>query len=300
VSQVATVHRLAVIEMAQSSGIALTPIEGRSPWRATTVGLGELIAAVSDHGIETALIGLGGSATHDLALGALHALGFTFLDANNHPLAQAPTPERWPSIASIVPPPDRRWPAIRIACDVENPLLGPEGAAAVFGPQKGLSEQDYGRLEELTERLARLLCQATGKPETLLDVPGTGAAGGCALGLMAALDGQIVSGYDLVGDWIQLAPKLDQADAVITGEGRFDKSSLQGKGPGQLAKAAHEKGIPVYILAGSIEEGVEERISPGACRQISPPELPLEEALAATADNLRKAVANLDIAETRD
>lgn len=286
------VHRIAIIELAESSGISLTPVHDRSPWATTTAGLGEVIQAAIAEGAQSAIIGLGGSATHDLALGALWKLGYRFIDETGKELKGPPVPDTWPEIAKIVSPETSLPPEfeIRLACDVENPLLGPSGAAAVFGPQKGLEPDRYDELESATERIAHLLCDACGKPYSLMDVVGAGAAGGAAFGLQAGLQARIVPGYELVKNWIGLEPKFARAELIITGEGRFDASSLQGKGPGALALEAVANGKGVRIMAGSLGDLPDCRFDPESLIAISPPDLPIEEALKTTRENLQKAI----------
>lgn len=280
---------LAIVEFAQSSGIALVPAAQRSPWTTTSYGLGQCIAHAQQQGAEAILIGLGGSATNDLALGSLQALGYQFLDANRNPIADAVTPEKWKAIASIQPL-DTAFPLpVRIACDVENPLLGPNGATAIFGPQKGLLPADYSKLESEMKRLATSLCLALETEIQTMDTPGAGAAGGAAFGLMTGLGGKLVPGAELVFEWSSLHHKLADADLVITGEGRFDASSLQGKGPGALAKLCIHQGKDLLVLAGSVGALPEPAIA-ALAHAISPPNLSLPEALAATESNLRRAI----------
>ena len=286
--------RVAIIEMAQSSGIALLSHKERTPWKTTTFGLGELMKAGAEKGAEATVIGLGGSATHDLGLGALQALGFNFLDKNGSPLSAFPSPEAWPSIESIRVPSESRLQnlQIRIACDVENPLLGKNGAAAIFGPQKGLKPEDYDRLESLTERTARLLCETMNADSaTAMSSPGAGAAGGTALGLNVALGGVIVPGFELVKKWIGLEEKLNAVDQVLTGEGRFDRSSFQGKGPGSLVRDALALGKKVHVFAGSVDSSIEQDSDTFFINAISPENMPLTEALRNTKSLLAESVS---------
>ncbi|MCH6257315.1 glycerate kinase [Puniceicoccaceae bacterium K14] len=277
---------IAVIEMAQSSGIALVPNEKRSPWKATTYGLGELINFATEKGAQACVVGLGGSATHDLALGALASLGYEFKDAGGNRIENIPYPKYWNQIQAIVPPKSQAEMQIRIACDVENPLLGSQGAAAIFGPQKGMLPADYQTLEDETARMAQLVLNSKGQDTSPLSSPGTGAAGGAAFGLMVGLSGKIVSGFTLVKDWIGLEQKLQTADLVITGEGRFDASSLQGKGPGSLVKEASTLGKKSYVFAGSLGEIDPKRIPLATLVAISPQEMELAEAIKQTKSNL--------------
>ena len=286
------IEKVAIIEMAESSGIALTPIEGRSPWEVTTAGLGELVKVAQKKGAHGAIIGLGGSATHDLALGALWKLGYRFDDENGDEIDEAPVPRIWPQIARISLPCCELLSSFetRLACDVDNPLLGSRGAAAIFGPQKGLTEDRLQELESETERLANLLVATEGTHAAFPDNKGAGAAGGAAFGLKAGLGARIVSGYNLVKAWISLDEKFSQADWVITGEGRFDESSLHGKGPGALSLEAIDKGKRLSVMAGSIGRIPECPIPQRSISQISPPSLPLSQALQLTEQNLRRAI----------
>ena len=286
-------QRIAIIEMAESSGIALTPIRNRSPWIATSAGLGDIIAAAAQEGAQGAIIGLGGSATHDLALGALQRLGVRFLDANRQEIDETLVPRLWPRVEAIDAS-QANLPLefeLRLACDVENPLLGPQGAAAVFGPQKGLKPDRYDELEASTKRLATLLCESKRISMDTAETPGAGAAGGAAFGMQTGLGASIVSGYELVKAWIGLADKFDRADCIVTGEGRFDASSLHGKGPGALALETVSAAKRLHVFAGSLGPLEENPFGQDSLVAISPPDLPLEQALPATRDNLAKALA---------
>jgi glycerate kinase len=245
-----TMPTLAVIDMASASGLALLDPQDRDPWQTTTVGTGELIRTATELGAAAILLGVGGSATHDLGLGALAALGLD-LESSLGQVVDPPIPARWREINRIsgnVHPP---VPPIRIACDVSNPLLGPRGAAAVYGPQKGLRQPDLPRLDHESARLASLLCGYFKVPNSLTDTPGAGAAGGIAFGLMAATGAQLIPGFDLVSAWLDLESRVAAADLVLTGEGRFDDSSLNGKGPGAVAARALALGKQVHVFAGA-------------------------------------------------
>lgn len=278
---------IAVIEMAAASGLALLGTGERDPWQTTTAGTGELIRAAVAHGAAAILLGVGGSATNDLGLGALNALGLDCLDAAGGKITP-PTPARWTQITRLAGTPAHGLPPIRIACDVTNPLLGQRGAAAVYGPQKGLRAADLGRLDSACARLGLMLCAHCRQPDTLMDVPGAGAAGGIAFGLMVAVHAQLLPGFDLVGAWLDLGPRIAAADLVITGEGRFDDSSLSGKGPGAVAAHALALGKPVQVFAGQVTAS-----APPAGLQlhaITPPGMPLDEALRTAPDLLAAAI----------
>jgi glycerate 2-kinase len=289
---------VAIVEMAVASGLALLLAEQRDPWQTTTFGTGELLRAAAESGAAAIVLGVGGSATHDLGLGALAALGLEFRTANNESVA-LPIPVVWPKIQRlqgklVAPPP------IFIACDVVNPLLGSRGAAAVYGPQKGLRAADVARLDHETARLALMLCAQSGRPDSLMDAPGAGAAGGIAFGLMAATGARLLPGFDFVSAWLDLDRRIAAADVVVTGEGRFDETSLAGKGPGAIAARAMQQGKPVHVFAGAIGAGVASarHENPDTTKTggrlelhpISPADMPLAEALRSSRTNLAATV----------
>lgn len=278
---------VAVIEMASASGLALLKPEERDPWQTSTYGTGELMRTATELGVSAILLGVGGSATSDLGLGALSALGMDFSTSNGERIAD-PIPARWREINRIdggIKPP---VPPVRIACDVTNPLLGPRGAAATYGPQKGLKPADLPRLDHESARLAALLCDRCSRPGSLVDSPGAGAAGGISFGLMAAAGAKLLPGFDLVSAWLDVERRLTAADLVITGEGRFDDTSLQGKGPGAVATRALALGKPVHVFAGSATVAH----PPARLTQhsITPSGTPLEQALRQATTYLAKSV----------
>jgi glycerate kinase len=276
----------ALIEMAAASGLALLPPNQRDPWQTTSLGTGELIRHAASCGASAILLGVGGSATHDLGLGALSALGLNFLTTDGAVLTP-PTPSVWHRIERLhgaVPP---SFPSLHIACDVANPLLGRNGAAAVYGPQKGLRPADLARLDNESARLALMLCTHCQQPDALMDKPGAGAAGGIAFGLMAAAHARLVPGFDLVSAWLDLDTRLATADLVITGEGRFDASSLNGKGPGALAARALALGKPTHVFAGAVTAAP---VAGLALHAITPAGVPLPTALREAPANLAAAV----------
>ncbi len=280
-----TAH-IAVIEMAVASGLALVPEAARDPWQTTSYGTGQLVRAAAELGAAAVLLGIGGSATHDLGLGALSALGLEFRTERGEKLRH-PIPAHWSKIVRIEGEPFTALPSIRIACDVTNPLLGPRGAAAVYAPQKGLTADRYQELEAESERLARLLCAHCRQPDSLAELPGTGAAGGISFGLMCATGASLLPGFDLVSAWLDLDRRIARADIVITGEGRFDQSSLSGKGPGAIAMRALALGKTTHVFAGRVQISEQRGLHAHA---ITPPEMNLPEALRRGADNLADAV----------
>jgi glycerate kinase len=278
-------QRVAIIEMATASGLALLPPQARDAWQTTSRGTGELIAAATAAGASAIVLGVGGSATNDLGFGALSALGLHFLSESGAAIA-SPTPSTWVKIARIsgqlLP-----LPPIYIACDVTNPLLGPRGAAAVYGPQKGIAAADVSRLDHESARLALMLCTFARQPDTIMETPGAGAAGGIAFGLMTAAGAQLLPGFEFVSQWLALEPRIAAADIVITGEGRFDDSSLDGKGPGAVAARALALGKPVHVFAGAVTAKTDR---PGlTLHAITPEGTHLAKALPATRMNLAAA-----------
>jgi glycerate kinase len=290
-------ERIAVVEMAAVNGLALVPPEARDPWRTTSFGTGQLIRAAAELGAGFILLGIGGSATSDLGLGALAALGLEFRDASGSKL-RPPFPAAWERIARIEGEVFSSIPPIAIACDVENPLLGPRGAAAIFGPQKGLRAADLARHDALAARMAELLCRHCDKETSALTTqPGTGAAGGLGFGLIVAARARLVPGFALVSEWLDLEARIAAADIVITGEGRFDATSLDGKGPGALVRRARELGRRAIVFAGAFDEkttGAADFVA------ITPPDTPLARALAETERNLAAAVARKFPAQASD
>ena len=279
--------RLGLVEMAEASGLQLVPREQRNPWQTTSVGTGELIRSAVQAGAQAVLLGVGGSATHDLGLGALAALGLRLEDAAGARV-YPPFPQTWPRIVKIAG--KTALPPLFLACDVSNPLLGERGAAAVYGPQKGLVPADLPRLEAESERLASLILAWAGEPADALREPGAGAAGGIGFGLRVGARARLVPGADLIGDWLDVTRRAAAADLVITGEGRFDRSSAEGKGPGSLAVLAASLGKPVWILAGQVDVPPDHRRPGWALSAITPAGMPLAEALASAEINLRRAV----------
>jgi glycerate kinase len=286
---------LAVIETASASGLALLHPEERNPWKTSSHGTGEQISVAAQAGVDAILLGVGGSATNDLGLGALAALGFKFLDATGATIA-VPTPATWENIQHIDCTGAIKLPPVFIACDVTNPLLGPHGATATFGPQKGLRAEDLPRLEAQAARMAALLCEVCGQPLSLADIPGAGAAGGTGFGLMVACGAKLVPGFDLVSDWLDLPARLAAADLVLTGEGRFDATSLGGKGPGRLLAEARRLGKPAHVFAGRLDvpalSGVEGPAN-NHFHAITPAGINLAEALPRTVELLAAAVARV-------
>ena len=244
----------AVIEMAEAAGLHLVKQQLRDPMTATTRGVGELIRAGLDAGARRFIVGVGGSATNDGGAGMAQALGTSLRDAEGRELA--PGGAALAELAEL----DRSGMDPRlaectvfVACDVDNPLCGPEGASHIYGPQKGATSAQVAALDAALARYAAALRASLGVD--LRDTPGAGAAGGLAAGLMAFLGARLQPGIELVAEQAGLAQALEGADLVITGEGSMDGQSLRGKVPIGVARMAGERGVPCIVLAGRLGPG---------------------------------------------
>lgn len=238
-------RRLAVVELAEASGLARVAPRERDPLRASTEGTGDLLRAALDAGAREVIVGVGGSATVDAGTGIARALGARFLDARGRDLA--PGGGALTRLARIdlsgLDPRVRRT-RLRVACDVRNPLLGPRGAAPVFAPQKGASHAAVRRLARGLGAFARLAGRGVGR------LPRGGAAGGAAAGMAALLGASLEDGAEAVLAAIGCDRRLRGADLVITGEGRFDGTTSEGKAPSAVARHAARAGVPVVALCG--------------------------------------------------
>ncbi|WPJ96946.1 glycerate kinase [Coraliomargarita algicola] len=283
--------KLAIIEMASVAGLEQVPAAQRHPGHCTTRGVGELIRIAVAEEANAILLGIGGSATSDLGLGALEALGLNFC-----PSGQI-TPAQWDAIDTITGSIELDVPPIYIACDVENPLLGAQGAAAVYGPQKGLAPDEIDAFDDASARVAKQLCHFFKQAESRLKVPGSGAAGGLGFGLNVAFEASYVPGFELVTAWLDLASKIKNADLVLTGEGKFDTSSLAGKGPYALLAAAYSSDTDAILFAGCAEDTaaqtVRERFPGTAVYSITPDHIPLAQALKAAPQLLMQKVSEV-------
>lgn len=249
--------RTAVIEMALASGLALMPPNARDPRVTTTRGTGEIIKEALDRGFNRIIVGLGGSATNDAGAGMARALGARLLDAQGNNLDQGGA--ALARLASIdVSNLHAALSGVEIvgATDVTNPLCGPTGASAIYGPQKGASPQDVAELDEALGNFARVVEADLG--QDIAQRPGAGAAGGLGAGLMVFAGAELRSGIDMVCEVLGFDQHLAGADLVITGEGRTDRSTVFDKAPVGVARRALAKGVPTVILAGSLGPGYEE------------------------------------------
>ncbi|HEY3376118.1 MAG TPA: glycerate kinase [Armatimonadota bacterium] len=271
--------RTAIIESAQACGLGLLPPAGSSPLHTTTYGVGELLRAAIAQGATRLIIGLGGSATNDAGLGMLAALGWQFLDAEGRTLPG--TGVSLAQIARIVPGPALS-PDVSIiaACDVENPLYGPQGAAHVFAPQKGATPEDVAMLDHGLVRFAMLSAETLGRD--LAHHPGAGAAGGLGFALLAYLGATFQPGASLAIELSQLPVLLAQADLCLTGEGRTDGQTLFGKLPAAVIDCCVQAGVPVVCLSGALGDGWHDLYARGATAvlSISQRPQPLSEAIA--------------------
>ena len=248
--------RAGVVELASASGLTLIPAERRNPRKTSTYGFGQLLEAVRAAGVERIIAGIGGSATNDGGAGMAQALGYRLLDS-----AGADLPRGGAALARLARIDssgfDPAWRSVKVmvACDVTNPLTGPLGASAVYGPQKGADEAAIRELDAALANFAAVIERDLGKK--VADVPGAGAAGGAGAGLIAFLDATLVPGAPLVVEASGFDAKLKGADLVITGEGQADAQTGYGKAPGEVAKRAKAARLPVLLIAGSKGPGWE-------------------------------------------
>jgi glycerate kinase len=252
----------AVVEMAQASGLTLVPEAMRDPMIATTYGTGQLIKAALAAGHRRLLIGVGGSATSDGGAGVAQALGVRLLDAQGHdiPFGAAGLLQVANIDLSTLNPltAESRF---QVATDVSNPLCGPDGAAMVYGPQKGAQPEQLPLMEAALSRLADIVQQEIGVD--VRDLPGAGAAGGLAAGLVAFLGAKLTWGIELVCDAIHFDDTLQGAELVLTGEGRLDGQTVSQKAPIGVARRAKAQHLPVLAVAGSLGPGYQEVLTKG-------------------------------------
>ena len=280
-------QRTAFIELAEASGLQHLTREERNALHTTTFGVGELFLAALDAGATHALLLLGGSATNDAGAGMLQALGATLLDAQGQPLP--PGGGALQQLATLdLSTLDPRLADLRVeaAVDVDNPLLGERGASAVFGPQKGATDADVATLDRALGHFADLTAKALGKDDRAL--PGAGAAGGMGFAAHCFLNATLTAGIEMIMQQANFAQLLNDADLVITGEGRLDGQSLAGKTPIGVSRAAKRQGKPVIVLAGSLGDGWQACTEEGvtAAFALADGLMTLEQALPRTAELL--------------
>ena len=247
----------AVVEMALASGLALVPQRRRNPRITTTAGTGEIVKEALERGYTRIIVGLGGSATNDGGAGFAAALGARFLDSEGHSLPPGGSAlARLDRIEHSGLHPGLADATVVAATDVTNPLCGPDGASAVFGPQKGANPQMVRELDAALANYARVVARDVGRD--VAGQPGAGAAGGLGAGMMAFAGATLQSGIDMVCDVLNFDALLQGADLVITGEGRADHSTIFNKAPVGVARHAKAHGVPTVLLAGSLGPGYEE------------------------------------------
>ncbi|WGL64034.1 glycerate kinase [Pseudomonas sp. CW003PS] len=284
----------AVIEMAAASGLHWVPCEQRDARLASSFGTGELIREALDAGARRIILGLGGSATNDAGMGLLQALGMRFLDARGHELAPggaALTNLDRLDLSSL----DARLSDVQVevAADVDNPLCGPHGASAVFGPQKGATPEHVVQLDAALGRFAAVVASALGEDHA--EFPGVGAAGGLGFAARVFLKASFRPGIELVAELSGLAAAMANADLVITGEGRMDAQTLHGKTPVGVARVARAAGVPVIALSGSLGDNYQALYEAGieAAFSLAPGPLSLEQAMAGAAAELQARTTDI-------
>lgn len=280
-------QRTAFIELAEASGLQHLTREERNALHTTTYGVGELFLAALEAGATHALLLLGGSATNDAGAGMLQALGATLLDAQGQPLPRGGAAlQQLATLDLSTLDPRLADLHVEAAVDVDNPLLGERGASAVFGPQKGATEGDVAILDRALGHFADLTAKALGRDER--ELPGAGAAGGMGFAARCFLNATLTPGIEMIMQQANVARLLNEADLVITGEGRLDGQSLAGKTPIGVARAAKRLGKPVVVLAGSLGDGWQACTDEGvtAAFALADGLMTLEQALPRTAELL--------------
>lgn len=271
----------AVIEMAEASGLTLIPRELRNPMLSTTYGTGELIADALKSGFRNFIVGIGGSATNDGGTGMLRALGFRFLDAEGNEIAHDVTAlKRLAVIDDSRVIPGLREASFKVACDVDAPLCGPQGASHVFGPQKGADSNMIEELDSALRNYTDITSSHIGSD--LSDAPGSGAGGGIAFALTAFLNATLSNGIDLILDILKFDSKIQGASLVITGEGRLDSQTCLGKAPYGILKRAKAQNIPVRAIGGSVDKQAVPLLLSSGFQNLyaaTPEGMPLEEAM---------------------
>ena len=271
--------KTAFIEMAAISGLPLISKEEQNPMKTTTYGTGELIRDALEKGCAEFILGIGGSATNDAGTGMLQALGFRFYDNKGNLLEQGgEILEKISSINQEYIHPLLKNAHFTVACDVQNPFFGPNGAAYIFAKQKGADDTMTADLDKGMCSFAKVIHKETGIDISL--IPGSGAAGGMGGGLMAFLNAKLKSGADLLLNICHFEEATQEADLIITGEGRIDHQSLMGKIPGKILAKGIKHEIPVIAIAGCVEDKeVLDKAGFKGIYEIKPKNMPLEMAM---------------------
>ena len=243
-------ERTAIVETAVASGIALLDPEELEPMKSSTFGTGVLLRDALKSGYKKIYLTLGGSATNDGGMGAAVALGWKFLDKKGEKLI--PCAESLIKVCKVIPPKSfELWPPVKCLCDVTNPLCGENGAAYVFGPQKGAGVEQIKQIDSGLKNLAEVVKKDLGKD--ILDIPGAGAAGGFGGGAVAFLNAELVPGIDTIMEWLDFDKHLENADWLLTGEGCLDDTSFQGKVLSGISKAAAKNDVKLAAIAGRVK-----------------------------------------------
>jgi glycerate kinase len=285
----------AVLEMASASGLPLVRPEQRNPLKTTTYGTGQLVAAALEHGVRRLIVGIGGSATVDGGAGCAQALGMRFLDSEGRALRPGVAGGELQQIDRIDASgldPRLREVEVLVACDVDNPLCGPHGAAAIYGPQKGATPEMVTQLDRGLDHLAGLIQRDLGV--SVAAMPGAGAAGGLGAGLVAFCNANLRPGIDIVMQQLGLQERIERCDLVVTGEGCLDGQSVRGKTISGVGRLARRAGVPVVALVGSVGDGAELALDIiNAYLPIIDRPMDLACAMERTSDMLKSSAANL-------
>ncbi len=290
---ITTDNSRAILESSEAVGLWRIPPEGRDPDAASSFGVGEMLLDAARRYVSEIIVGLGGSGTNDGGVGMARALGFRFLDSFGDELNGRVSGLL--RLVRIVRPSTLRLPRITIAADVRNPLLGRRGGTQVFATQKGADAEQREVLERALARLAEVVSKDLG-----VDVrhePGAGAAGGLGYGLISFCGARIRSGFDVVAEAVRLAAAIDAADIVVTGEGRLDTQTEEGKAPAGVARLARGAGKPVYAIVGSTRGG--EEMFDGVLTLVRPPITP-GEAMERAGELLRHRASELGLLITTE
>lgn len=296
IARYGVIKDVVVMEMASSSGLTLVPEEKRNPLNTTTYGLGDMIKDALDRGYNNFIIGLGGSSTSDIGLGMLSSLGFKFLDENKKEVGifgRDLKNIKYIDDTSV----DKRLfdSKFKIACDVDNPLYGENGAAAIYGPQKGADKETIKTLDEYAINFSKVVSK---KYKIDYDnISGVGAAGGLGYAFMSFLNGELSPGIDIIIDFLKLDEKMKKVDLAITGEGEINYQTMMGKAPSGVAEVAKKYDIPVIGIAGALGKDVELINDKGidAFFSITPKPISLEKAMDRefAKENLKRTISQI-------
>ncbi|MDQ3323337.1 MAG: glycerate kinase [Acidobacteriota bacterium] len=286
--------KVAVLEMAAAAGLSLVPKDQRNPFETTTYGVGELIKAALDAGVDKILVGNGDSGTNDGGAGAAQALGVKLLKENGDDIERSGTGLK--ELAKVdLSGRDERLDKVQIdvACNIKNILCGEKGVARVFGPQKGATDEQVEEMSDTLDNYAEIIKRDTGKD--VAEMPGGGASGGLGAGLHALLGAELHSRFDIVFKYFKLDEALENADLVITAEGGLNFQTPNGKIPSEVARRAKERNLPVLAIAGSLNKGARDNYEIGidALFSILREPCTLEEAIEHAPELLEKCAENV-------